>query len=719
MKQITQNLKTGEIKIQDVPAPVLEKGSLLVKNYFSLISAGTEKAKLEMGEKNIIQKALSRPDLSKQVLLKIRQDGLFPTLNKVMTKLESYVPLGYSCSGEILKIGENVTSFNISDRVACAGAGFANHSEIVSVPLNLVVKIPSGADFEDGAFTTLGAIAMQGIRQADVKIGENICVIGLGLLGQVSVQILNSCGCNVFGIDLDENKVKLSERLGAKKSLLRDSDIVTASYNFTDGFGFDSIIITAAASSNDPLITAGQIARDKAKIVVVGNVKIEIPRKDYYEKELQLLLSRSYGPGRYDRLYEKNGIDYPIGYVRWTEKRNMESFLELVAKKKVVLKPLISHRFKFNDATTAYKLLSGEQNEPYLGILLEYDNNKIEPGQEIFGEKISLKNRPDILKAGLIGAGNFACGVILPILTKNKDIQLISVCSASGLSAQNAVQRFKFKKAVESPEQILNDKEIDLIFIATTHQLHADLTAQSLDAGKAVFVEKPLAITKEGLKKVMKAAEKNPALMLGFNRRFSSHSAFLKRILKKCSGTSIFNYRVNALKIPGESWIHDINLGGGRIIGEVCHFIDLIQFLSDEKVSRVYASGIGNNDPDAKFQDNIIINLKLSKGSAGSIVYTSKGNALSGKEQLEIFCDGISLKIDDFRESRIFINGKKKSFKTLGQDKGHKNELESFVNAVKKSLPMPIAIEEIYNTTQSTFSIIDALKNDCPINVDE
>ena len=718
MKQVIQNLRTGEIKVEEVPIPAIRAGFVLVKTFASLISAGTEKAKVQMGEKNLLQKALARPDLTKQVLMKIRQEGIISTYNKIMHRLDSWSALGYSCAGRIVGLGENVFGFNIGDRVACAGSGYANHAEFVCVPVNLVAKVPVDVDFEQACFTTLGAISLQGIRQAEVKLGENICVIGLGLLGQITVGILASCGCNVFGIDVDLDKVRLSEQLGAKKSVLRTEDIESLSYNFTDGFGFDGVIITAASSDNDPLIIAGEITRDKGRVVIVGDVKIDIPRKNYYEKELQVFMSRSYGPGRYDQLYEERGIDYPIGYVRWTEQRNMQAFLELLNKKSVNLKPLITHRFGIENVIEAYDLLSDKRKESYLGIILKYNTNEEEQISKVFSLKREYKSKGSV-KIGFIGAGNFASGVLLPILRKIQGAGLIGICSASGLSAKNAAKRFGFKYAASSPEDILGDKDIDVVFIVTTHNLHAELAIKSLNAGKITFVEKPLAITKEELEKVIKIAQDKPYLMVGFNRRFSPHTSFIKSYLSKRAGGCVINCRVNAGKILADSWMHNLQIGGGRIIGEACHFADLLQYLVGEEIEEIFATSIQGSDPDIKFNDNVVVNLKFKDGSIGSIVYTSKGDVNYGKENIEVFSEGISMEIEDFKISRVYKKGNCKTFKTFSQDKGHKNELMQFINAVRHAKTMPIPLEDIYNSSLATFFILDSLRNNRPFRLNE
>lgn len=728
MKQLTQNYKTGKINVEDVPMPVVRSGCVLVKNCISLISVGTERSKVQMGKKNLIQKAFSRPDLAKQVLLKVRQEGIVSVFHKVMHRLEAASPLGYSCTGRIIEVGENVGGFNVGDRVACAGAGFANHSEYICVPVNLCVGVPEDVGLEEAAFTTIGAIALQGVRQSGVKLGENVCVIGLGLLGQVTTQILLAAGCRVLGIDIDEDKVRLAQNLGITKSVLFRNDIEKITHNFTNGFGFDSVIITAASISNDPIILAGKICRDRARVVIVGDVRIDIPRRDYYQKELQVIMSRSYGPGRYDSLYEEKGIDYPIGYVRWTEKRNMEEFLHLVDERKIKIDQLITHRFRIEDAPQAYEIISGKRKESCLGIILEYtQEEKIEPKHISIQPITRSENRPlgqirkefsDGVKMGFIGAGNFASGVLLPNITKIKDAQLSAICSASGLSAKNAAVKFGFHYAASSIEEILKDNNINTVFIVTTHNLHSQLTVKSLNAQKVTFVEKPLCLTKEELKEIMDAASCNPNLMVGFNRRFSAHTKFVRESLNQRQGNCVVSCRVNAGTIPKNSWIYDPDIGGGRVLSEVCHFVDLLYYLIGAKPEWVFAYNLGGKDPDVRLSDNLIVSIKFSDGSLGSIIYTSKGDVASGKEYIEIFADGAVLKIDDFKISTISRNGRIRRFKSTGQDKGHQEELRQFIEAAKAVKSMPISVEEIYYSTLTTLSIIDTFHRNQPIKIE-
>ncbi|MFH1378728.1 MAG: bi-domain-containing oxidoreductase [bacterium] len=710
MKQVTQSLKTGEIKVEQVPHPPVLPGYVLVKNMSSLISTGTERSKIEMGEKNIVQKALARPDLAKQVLQKIRQEGFLSTFHKVKHRLESASPLGYSCAGTVVTTGGDVKDISAGDRVACAGAGYANHAEVVSVPVNLTSKIPDGVSYDHASFVTLGAIALQGVRQTDIRLGEHVCVIGLGLLGQITVELLKSAGCNAYGIDLDEKKVKLSETLGARKSIMRSDDVELFAHTMTGGFGFDAVIITAAAATNDPVILAGNICRDRGKVVVVGNVRMDIPRQGFYEKELSVIMSRSYGPGRYDPVYEEKHIDYPIGYVRWTEKRNMEEFLRLVGSGMVSLEPLISHHFPVDEAAQAYRFIAGKAQEPFLGIILQYGQDS-----QTMADRIPVPEAPvqkhDALQIGLIGAGNFTSGVLLPRLKKLPEVAFHSVCSTMGVSTKNVAQKFGFAYAVSDAQHIIQDPACSTVFITTTHQYHAEYASQALAEGKAVFVEKPLALNFEELQRVQSAVKTNSRLMVGFNRRFSPHTALMKEIVQERKGACIIICRVNAGPIPHDSWIHDPSVGGGRINSEVCHFIDLICYLVGSKPRSIITKAVSGNDPDAALHDNIILTVQFADGSIGSVVYTSKGDALMGKEYIELFTDGISIRCDDFKRTDIMKRNKTIKKLHTSQDKGHTGEFDAFVNAVRSGKQMPIPFDELYMSTKSTLMAVESLRN--------
>jgi len=723
MKQLIQNYKTGELRVEEVPLPALKPGGVLVRNVFSLISTGTEKAKIELARKNLLAKAKEKPEQARQVLETLKKEGIINTYRKVMTKLEAPSPLGYSSAGIVMEVGREVDEFKVGQRVACAGAGYAVHAEVVFVPTNLCVKIPDGVGFDYAAFTTLGAIAMQGVRQAQLTLGENIVIIGLGAVGQLTIQMVKAAGCKVMGIDIDSWKVELAKKLGIDEGMVRDrDDILKEIRAFSGGRGIDAVIITAGTSSSDPVKLAGNILRDKGRVVVVGAVKVDIPRKDYYEKELSLSFSRSYGPGRYDPIYEEKGIDYPIGYVRWTEKRNMEEFLRLVSKRKVNLEPLITHRFKIEDALQAYEIITGKKKEKFLGILLKYEEDK-EQRSKISLKAVDsskVKSYPSLKRVnlGIIGAGNFAQNFLLPNLKKISSARFKGVATATGINARHVAKKFGFEYATTKAEDIINDPEVDAVIIATRHNLHSELAVKALEENKAVFVEKPLALCEEEVKNVIKAWEKSQGrLMVGFNRRFAPLVKKAKEFYQERRGPLAIIYRINAGYIPKNHWIQDLKEGGGRIIGEVCHFVDLLEYFVKVKPIKIYAQSILDDREDITNNDTINISLKFEDGSIGSLNYLACGDSSFPKERIEIFGEDSVGVIDDFKNATFTRKGKTKKIKRINQDKGHREELEAFVEAVKNSKEMPIKFEEIVTTTLVTFKILESLEKGVPIEI--
>ena len=729
MKQLTQNFKNGKLKIEEVPAPAIKSGGVIVRNHASLISAGTDKLMISLAEKSLAGKAKDRPDLVKQVLDKVKSEGIVSTFRKVMGQLDTPMPLGYSCAGVVVEVGGDVDEFQVGDRVACAGNRYANHSEVVFVPKNLCVKVPENVSYDEAAFVTLGAIALQGVRQAALTLGERVAVIGLGLLGQLTVQLVKATGCQVLGIDLDANRVKLAGELGADVSILRRDDVNGAVASFTQGRGVDAVIITAATESNDPVELAGEISRDKGRVVAVGAVKMDVPRRTYYEKELDLRLSRSYGPGRYDAVYEEDGVDYPFGYVRWTEKRNMRAFLQLLAEGQINVKPLITHRFPFERALEAYDLILGKTPETYLAVLLQYDTEKELGGSIVLlkqksrrlllpskdGKKDTLESetRNQRVSLGVIGAGNFAKGVLLPNLKRIAGAKIRAIATASGLSATHVGKKFDAEYVTSDYNEILTDSNIDAVLIATRHDLHAQLVIEGIKQGKAVFVEKPLALSQEELDKVIEVQrETGGQVMVGFNRRFSPLSVKVKEFFANRKGPLCIIYRVNAGFVPKEHWIQDEKQGGGRIIGEVCHFVDFMQYLTDSVPQTVFAQTICDKTGALIPHDNVMITLQFEDGSIGTISYLSNGDVAYGKERVEIFGDGAVALIDDFKRVEISRKGKRQKFggKLLtGQKKGHREELAGFVEAIRNGKPLPISFEESVITTETTFKIVESI----------
>ncbi len=712
MKQVLQNLKSGQLAVTEVPSPVAQRGRVLVRTVNSLISAGTERMTVDMANKSLLGKARERPDLVKQVIQKAKNEGLLNTFNAVRSKLGSSTALGYSASGIVIDVGDEVSEFRVGDRVACAGAGFASHAEVLSVPKNLCVRLPENASFEAGAFGTLGAIALQGVRLAEPTLGEAVVVIGLGLLGQLTVQLLKANGCRVFGIDIDPNKISLAIELGADAGALSDTDAKQAVMDWSRGRGADAVLITAATSSNQPVELAGEISRMKGRVVAVGLVGLDVPRNLYYNRELALKISMSYGPGRYDPEYEERGHDYPFAYVRWTEGRNIEAFLDLVAEGRVNIEKLVTHRFSIDEAESAYKLIGGDSKEPYLGVLLGYDSVREMPRRiEINATAMrAATTAENSVRIGMIGAGGYAKSMLLPNF-KASGASFRGIATATGVTARDIGEKYGFAYCASGANEIINDDDVNLVVIATRHDSHAELASLALRAGRNVFVEKPLALNDKELDSVLEAAQtSNGRLMVGFNRRFSPHAKVAREFFANRNSPLSISYRVNAGRIPPEHWIQDPREGGGRIIGEVCHFIDLMHFLTGAVSTRVYAESILNRNQLVVNEDSVFITLRFSDGSNGSIAYLAEGDKVMPKERIEIYGEGKSVVLDDFRSITTYRNGREETSKLRNQDKGQANEVRAVCSAVLEGGVAPILLDDLAATTRTTFRILDALR---------
>ena len=706
MKQILQNQRTGELKVADVPIPVLQRGRVLVRTAASLVSAGTERMSLQLAQKSLLGKARERPDLVKQVVQKYKTEGLVSTVNAVRAKLETNKSLGYSAAGIVMEVGQEVTGLRAGDRVACAGADFASHAEMLSVPQNLCVRLPEEVGFEAGAFGTLGAIALQGLRLAEPTLGEAVAVIGLGLLGQLTVQLLKANGCRVFGIDLDPAKVELARALGADAASISAPETAQVVIDWTRGRGADAVLITAATPSNEPIELAGEISRAKGRVVAVGLVGLDVPRQTFYERELSLKISMSYGPGRYDPEYEERGHDYPFGYVRWTEQRNIEAFLDLVAEKRIDVDRLISHRFPIGEAGRAYELISGS-SEPYLGVVLTYDTEaKLKHTVEFPKHKAAAA----AVRVGVIGAGAYVTSKLLPHF-KAAGVEFSSIASASGTSARDAGEKFGFARAVSGADEVLADNEANLIVIGTRHDSHAELAARALVSNKHVFVEKPLALNDAELDDVLTAAANSEGqLMVGFNRRFSPLAREAREFFAGRSGPLSILYRVNAGRIPKSHWIQDAHEGGGRIVGEVCHFVDLMQFWIGAPPVSVFAEAVEANNQQVVETDSIFITLRFADGSNGCIAYVAEGDKSAAKERVEIFGEGRTLVLDDFRRATFHKNGKETRKELKTQDKGQAELVRAVCAVVREGATAPISLEELSATTRATFRMLDSLR---------
>lgn len=711
MKQVVLNLKDGDLTVEDVPIPTLKGSGVLVRNHYSVISAGTESGLVDLANKSLIGKARARPDLAMKVINKAKQDGPISAFQQAMGRLDKREPLGYSSAGTVISVSEDISGIKVGDRVACAGAGYANHADVAFVPKNLCVKVPDNVDLKNACFTTVGSIAMQGVRNADVRVGENVVVVGLGLIGLITVQILKASGCRVFGIDLDESKVKLAKELGADVALSRSTPNIEESVRqFSRGIGADVTIIAAATRSNDPVDFAGKITRERGKVVIVGLVGMDIPREEYYNKEIELRVSRSYGPGRYDRAYEEFGRDYPAPYVRWTENRNMQAFLDLLSMQKISMDPIISHEFAIEQAPDAYDII--EQRKPYLGIVLRYDTNREIEDKIVLKAPESKPFPSGTPVIGVIGAGIFATSTLLPNLSKIEGIKLKGLSAATGISCESVAKKYGFEYCTSDYHKIMEDPEINCVSIVTRNSLHAPLVIEALKHGKNVLVEKPLALNEEELEAVRAAWKEHGGLvMVGFNRRYSELGMKLRDFFKKRSQPMVALYRVNAESIPKDHWIYDNSEGGSRIITECCHFIDFLQFIIGSSPTEVYARKIEPEIKSPEDNENVSITISFEDGSIGTIIYTTHGDSSLSKEHAEFFADGMAGVITDFKQLELVKGGKKEKIaKRMVTEKGHKNEFEKFLEMVKKG-SSEYNFEGNVLTTLVTLKAVESIQN--------
>ena len=707
MKQLLQNIKTGKSVVEDVPVPAPRDGQALVKVEASLVSAGTERMVVEFAEKSLVGKARSRPDLVKQVIDKARREGVVNTAQAAFNRLDQPMALGYSSAGTIVALGRGMEGFKIGQRVACAGGGYAVHAEYNVVPRNLLTPLPDPVDFESAAFTTLGAIALHGFRLAELQIGESVAVIGMGLLGLLTAQIATAAGCQVLGIDVDPARITLASSMGLKA--VRREEAVETSAAFTSNRGFDAILICADTSSNDPVELAGVIARDRARVVATGAVGLSFPRKIYYEKEISFINSRSYGPGRYDLNYEEEGEDYPLGYVRWTEGRNFEAVVDLMAKGQLQVKPLITHRFDIRDGTQAYEVITGKKEEPFLGVLLTYPDGEWKVESRTTHFPLSRPSKTASVKLGVIGAGLFANSVLLPSIKKAGDIELIGIASSGGLHAQHAGKKYGFQYATSDDDEIINDPNLNMVAILTRHNTHAELVVKALKAGKHVFVEKPLAINSEQLSAISQQLKTDgcPLMAVGFNRRFAPLARSLASFFLHRNAPMYVHYRVNAGPIPLNHWTQDPEIGGGRIIGEGCHFVDFITYL----VGAAPVSVAAHSLPDSgKYrEDNVSMTFTFPDGSMGVVDYLANGDKSFPKERVEAFCGGQVAVLDDFVSLLTVKDGKKKETKGA-QNKGWVEEWKVFAGSIREGGEPPISYEQLIGVTKVTFAAVESLR---------
>ena len=696
MKQIVQNPKSGHLELADVPTPAAVPGQVLVRNRFSVVSPGTEKLALDFARKSLLGKARSRPDLVRQVLGKLRQEGPGPTYQAVMNRLDAPQPLGYSCAGIVDSVGEGVSRFAPGDRVACAGAGYANHAEWISVPENLVAAVPDALPLEKAAFATLGAIALQGLRVASPQLGEIAAVIGLGLIGQLAVNLLHANGCRVLGIDLDEERIKQARSLGAEWGSRPDDDPAGWIRDASEGAGADFALVTAASESSAPIALAAELCRARGRVAVVGATAMELERRSFYEKELELRMSMSYGPGRYDRHYEEEGLDYPIAHVRWTENRNLQAFLALAASGGIDPALLDTRSVPFSDAVLAYEeLASGERRS--LALLFRYD----EAAEAMPVLQLGTPREPHPGRVGVafIGAGNYAKAVLLPAVKAAGNTEPVHVCTTTGPSARQAAQKFGYARCGTQPDQVFSDAEVDMVFIATRHGSHSQLAQRALEAGKSVWLEKPAALHREELVELLDRSQASRGLLaIGFNRRFSPHTRVIREAIAG-RGPLAIRYTVAAGPAPTGSWLLDPEEGGGRMVGEGCHFVDLCTHLVGQVPERVFARRLCR---DLEQDDSTLAMLGFPDGSTATLEYLANTEPGLPKERFEVSCGGKTARCENFRLTHL-PGGKR--FKTLNQDKGQRSAVAAVVEAVRNGTPSPWSTQEIFAVSEATYAI--------------
>ena len=711
MLQIIQYQKTGEISVDELPAPKLRPGSVLVRTVFSLISAGTERTSVETAKASMLQKARSRPDLFRQVLDNFKREGLLATYKKVQERLDNYKELGYSSAGVVIESA--VDNIKVGDRIACAGVGYASHADIVSVPRNLVVKMPNDVGFDEAAFTTVSAIALQGVRQADIRVGELVAVIGLGLIGLITVQLLKASGCRVIGMDVASRNFDLALMLGCDRCVMSDYNAVSEVQSFTRGHGVDAVVITAATPSNQPVELAIQCARKRGTVVIVGSVGMDIPRSPFYEKEINFRISCSYGPGRYDPDYEERGQDYPLGFVRWTENRNMEAVLEMMSQRKLNVRALITHRIPVDQGLRAYDIITGKVQESYLGVLIQYPSTN---GQAVVRRmNVSTLDRKGLGRRavlGFIGAGNFTQSMLLPPLRKLSS-RMRGVVTTKPVNAKYAAKKYQFEFCATDACEIMSDEAVNLVFVTSRHDSHARYVADALLARKSVFVEKPLALNNEELEAILRAyieakrVGASPLLMVGYNRRFSEPVRAIQRLFAGRTEPLALHYRVNAGFLPSTHWMQH-PAQGGRIVGEGGHFVDVMQFLCGALPNSVYA--VAPSDNSRRYNnDNVLISITFADGSVGTLHYLANGSNAVAKEYLEVFGDSKTARMWNFKKLECAV-GQKKSVMSFSGDKGHAAEMKALLDGFESGNDSPISIESLTATSRVTFAVLESLK---------
>jgi predicted dehydrogenase/threonine dehydrogenase-like Zn-dependent dehydrogenase len=708
VKQVAQAVNGGLPRVVEVPGPLLRPGGVLVKTAWSLVSAGTDRLTVELAGKDLLGKARSRPEQVRKVLGKLRTEGFGPTMAAVNARLSGDLPLGYSAAGRIVAVGRGVDDLAVGQAVACAGMGYASHAEEIFVPRNLVAPVPAGLGLREASTATLGAIALQGVRRAEVTLGECVGVVGLGFIGLVTVQLLRAAGCRVLAMDLDAHRADLARTLGAELAVTRaDGDLAEKARLFGGGHGLDAVIVTAGTSSSDPTVLAAKMCRLGGKVVVVGAVGMDLPRRVFFEKELDLRLARSYGPGRYDPAYEEKGIDYPYSYVRFTEGRNLSSFLALLGRGEVDVEPLLDREFGIEEGEDAYRLLLSGAGRSVVGLLFSYGEEAPTPMHTLplHGGRVERQG----VGVGLIGAGSFARSVLLPMLRDMPAFRATGVLCATGLNAVNAGKLGGFDYATTRLDEVLEDEGTDAVVIASRHGEHAATAIRALAAGKDVFLEKPLAMTHEELARVTEQVEATGRIvMVGFNRRFAPSYQRLRALFLNRTSPLQMLYRVDGGAIPAGHWTRDIEEGGGRILGEACHFIDLMLHLAGAEPVRVFA--------EAMPEDAVSATVRFADGSVGTLVYATSGSSGLGKERLEVYGQGTTAVLDDFRSLSAAGAGGSKRIR-VGRGKGHREELRAFLDAVRDARPSPVPFGQAAWSTRATLALMDSLALSRPVTL--
>lgn len=714
MQQIFQNPKSGELEKEEITPPTLKAGGVLVRNRFSLISAGTERGIVELSQKSLIAKAQERPDYVQKFIMLIKTKGIKAAWQVAQSKLGTSIALGYSSAGEVVEVGGGVENLQAGNRVACAGQNYASHAEIIFVPKNLCVKIPDNVADEDAAFTTVGAIALQGIRRANLTPGETVGVIGLGLLGQLATKMLRAYGHPVIGFDIDERQIAAARQNGLEETAIIGKDNIEIKVRaFTNGRGVDAAIIYASADSDAPLKLAVEISRDKGRIVQVGNIVTNIPWRDFYKKELQYLSSCSYGPGRYDAQYEEGGCDYPLGLVRWTEQRNMEEFLRLLSDKKINIKDLITQIFKVEDADKAYEMIF-DKEKLVRGLLLSYNTRKEQPSVIQLKNNVSSEKK-DFLNVGFISPGAFATSTALPHLKEIKNIKLSAISGSNGKQIKDLGEKWGVDYVASDYRKILEDKNIDVVICTSRHSRHAQIVKEALALNKNIFIEKPMCVNETELNEIMEVAKKSKGrLMVGFNRRYCTHFTMAKKEFSNSNTPLMILYRVNFGSLDKDHWTYDLK-EGGRIIGECCHFIDSMQYLTGSTPKSISASVIPVAGAIAH-EENVSITIEYANGSIGTIFYSALGNFRLPKEYIEIYGDGKIFVIDNFKKGSIVYANKTKKANLHHQNKGASEEFDAFFDAIRDGKPSPMSLEEIYTSHRATFKAVESSKERKTIN---